>query len=318
MKPKTNRRGKERASDKDTVVAYHEFIQGRIHGELNGVSIGPGYLFSKIALCLVIFGAICLVIGCLLITLRHRHVYLVDWNAQFLGPFFVAMFLLCCGIAVFLLQIARNRTNQYRKDLAFRPIGDYGVAVVHKSKLSYEEQKKTELKSGTTPHNVRHPGRPGVNDRGNQGDYSKPRGYDNRGYKDDRDRPRDNRDGRDRPRRQPQDEHDRPLKRDMDRPDEKERGRRPPDDRDRRRRPPDDEERKRRPPDDRRRPPDDRRGPDDRDRSRRPPQGPEDEKRRAEARRRYEDDKRRRLEEDRRRAELRKQAEANSQFYPSV
>ncbi|KAH3866152.1 uncharacterized protein LOC127867216 [Dreissena polymorpha] len=193
MKPKTNRRPKERASDKDTVVAFHEFIQGRIQGELNGVTIGPGYVLSRIALASVIFGFLCLLVGILIIALRHRHVYLISWDAQFLGPFFIIMFLGCCGLAVFLLNLAKQRTNQYRKDLAFRPIGDYGVAVVHKSKLTYDEQKKTTLKSGTTPHNVRHPGRPGVNDSGNQGDYSKRSGYDNRGYNDDRNRDPDRR-----------------------------------------------------------------------------------------------------------------------------
>jgi len=124
MKPKSNRKGKERASDKDTVVAYHEFIQGQIHGELNGVSIGPGYLFSKIAFILFGLGCVSLLVGCLLITLRHRHVYLVSWNDQFLGPFFVALFLMCCGLATFLIKVARDRTNRYRKDLAVRTAVD--------------------------------------------------------------------------------------------------------------------------------------------------------------------------------------------------
>lgn len=305
MKPKTTSSRKVRDIDKDTVVAYHEFIQGRIQGELNGVTIGPGYMLSRFAFASFLFGLACLIVGILIITLRHRHVYLVDWDAQFLGPFFIIMFLLCGSLSTFLLLLAKQRTNQYRKDLAFRPIGDYGVAVVHKSKLTYDDQKKTELKSGTTPHNVRHPGRPGVNDRGNRGDYSKSRSYDSRGYKDDYDRrDRDNRDGRDRGR----DRGDRPPRRDDDR--EK---RRPPDDDDRRRRQGDP---RRRPPDGERRRPDDRGdrprrppGPDNRDdRPRRPPPGPEDEKRRAEARRRYEEDKRLKQEEDRRRAELRKQA----------
>ncbi|XP_060592794.1 uncharacterized protein LOC132747427 [Ruditapes philippinarum] len=218
MKPKTGRPRKEREIDKDTVVAYHEFLQGRIQGELNGVTIGPGYTLSRFAFGFFGFGFICMIVGILVITLRHRHVYLVSWDDQFLGPFFIIMFLLSCAVATFLLLIAKRRTNQYRKDLAFRPIGDYGVAVVHKSKLNYDDQKKTELKSGTTPHNVRHPGRPGVNDKGNRGDYSKNRGYDNRGYNDDngrrtyddekrrerdREMSRDQRDGRgpgDRPR----------------------------------------------------------------------------------------------------------------------
>lgn len=299
MKPKTGRPRKEREIDKDTVVAYHEFLQGRIQGELNGVTIGPGYTLSRFAFGFFGFGFICMIVGILVITLRHRHVYLVSWDDQFLGPFFIIMFLLSCAVATFLLLIAKRRTNQYRKDLAFRPIGDYGVAVVHKSKLNYDDQKKTELKSGTTPHNVRHPGRPGVNDKGNRGDYSKNRGYDSRGYNDDngrrtyddekrrerdRERSRDQRDGRgpgDRPR------GDRPR---GDRPPRRDGDRRPP--------PPREGERGRRPPGDPNRP--------------RPPRGPDDDRRRAEARRRYEEDKRRRFEEDRRRAELRKQAEAES------
>lgn len=295
MKPKTNRQRKERDIDKDTVVAYHEFIQGRIHGELNGVWIGPGRVFAQIALGSAIFGFVCLIVGVLVITLRHRHVYLVDWNEQFLGPAFLIVFLLCSSFSVFLLMIALRRTNDYRKDLAFRPIGDYGVAVVHKSKLTYDDAKKSELKSGTTPHNVRHPGRPGVNDRGNRGDPSKSRAYDNRGYRDDYDGGR------------------RPDRPDRDRSDNRDRRR--PDDR----RPPPGDRRPRPPPgpDDRRRRPDDReprgRGGDpNRERRPRPPPGSEEEKRRIEARRRYEEDKRRKYEEDRRRAELRKQAEAGT------
>lgn len=118
MKPKTNRQRKEREIDKDTVVAYHEFLQGRIQGELNGVTIGPGYTLSRFAIGFFVFGFICMIVGILVITLRHRHVYLVSWDDQFLGPFFIVMFLLCCAVATFLLMVAKRRTNQYRKDLA--------------------------------------------------------------------------------------------------------------------------------------------------------------------------------------------------------
>lgn len=303
-KTRSGRRKREKEIDKDTVVAYHDFIQGRIQGELNGLSIGPGRLLVKVATGLFVFGTILMIVGILVITLRHRHVYLWDWNAQFLGPFFIIMFLLCFSAATFLLVLARRRTNMYRESLAFRPIGDYGVAVVHKSQLTYDEQKKSDLKSGTTPHNVRHPGRPGVNDRGTRGDYSRS-GYDSRGYRSDdngrrgygekRDRGYDSKDYGDR-----RDRREREDRRDRD----DRRGPRP--DRPDRRRPPDD--RRRREDDDRRRREDDkrreaegqrgRRGDPDRDRRR----TPEEERRRAEARKRY--------EEDRRRAQLRKQAEA--------
>ena len=120
MKPTAKKQRKERDIDKDTVVAYHEFIQGRIQGELNGVTIGPGYMLSRYALVSFIFGLACMLTGILVITLRHRHVYLVDWNAQFLGPFFIIVFLLCCSLSTFLLLIAKQRTNQYRRDLAVR------------------------------------------------------------------------------------------------------------------------------------------------------------------------------------------------------
>lgn len=118
MKPTAKKQRKERESDKDTVVAYHEFIQGRIQGELNGVTIGPGYMLSRYALASFIFGMACMITGILVITLRHRHVYLVDWNAQFLGPFFIIMFLLCSSLSTYLLLLAKQRTNQYRRDLA--------------------------------------------------------------------------------------------------------------------------------------------------------------------------------------------------------
>ena len=118
MKPKTNRREKHRDIDKDTVVAYHELIQGRIQDNLNGVSIGPGRIFFKIAIASAIFACLCLIVGILVVGLRHRHVYLVDWNAQFLGPFFVILGILFFGFSTFLCLLAKQRTNQYRADLA--------------------------------------------------------------------------------------------------------------------------------------------------------------------------------------------------------
>ena len=118
MKPKTARK-KEREIDKDTVVAYHDFIQGRIQNELNGIRIGPGEILFKIAVGLIIGGLAFMVTGILVITLRHRHVYLWDWNGQFwVGPFFIVIFLMCMAAATFLFSLARKRTNTYRESLA--------------------------------------------------------------------------------------------------------------------------------------------------------------------------------------------------------
>ena len=117
-KTRTGRR-KEKEIDKDTVVAYHDFIQGRIQGELNGLSIGPGRVLFKIAVILIIVGLTFMVTGILVITLRKRHVYLWDWNDQFWpGPFFIIIFLACFSTATYLLILARKRTNIYRGSLA--------------------------------------------------------------------------------------------------------------------------------------------------------------------------------------------------------
>ena len=120
MKPKTNRRQKNRDIDKDTVVAYHELIQGKIQDNLNGISIGPGQLCFKLSIASAIFAFCCLIVGILVVSLRHRHVYLVNWNEQFLGPFFVILALLFFGFSTFLCLLAKQRTNQYRADLAVR------------------------------------------------------------------------------------------------------------------------------------------------------------------------------------------------------
>uniref|UniRef100_K1Q8Z5 Uncharacterized protein n=1 Tax=Magallana gigas TaxID=29159 RepID=K1Q8Z5_MAGGI len=55
------------------------------------------------------------------------------------------------GFAAALVVQAKRRANAYRRDLVFRPIGDYGVAVVHKSRLTFEQTTKEQLKSGTAP-----------------------------------------------------------------------------------------------------------------------------------------------------------------------
>lgn len=111
---------KDRDIDKDTVVAYHEYIQGRIQGTLNGIRFGPGKTLCDIAIGLFVFAAVCAIVGILVITLRFRHVYLWDWNDQFVGPFFVVLFILCTGAAVLLMKLAHKRTNKYRRHLVVR------------------------------------------------------------------------------------------------------------------------------------------------------------------------------------------------------
>ncbi|KAL5017924.1 hypothetical protein ScPMuIL_003646 [Solemya velum] len=309
---------KEREIDKDTVVAYHEYIQGRIQGMLSGLRFGPGRIYCDVAIGLFIFGVIAGIVGILVITLRFRHVYLPDWNDQFLGPFFVVLFIMCTGVAVLLVSLAHKRTNKYRRHLVFRPIGDYGVAVVHSSRLAYEEASKDELKSGTTPHKSSKP-RPYVSNE----PYGRTRklDYENPAYRDDsnesrpppayderRGPPRDDRRG---PPRGPDDRRGPPRDPDDRRgpprgPDDRRGPPRRPDDRRGPPRGPDDRRGPPRGPDERRGPPrgpDDRRGPprgpDDR---RGPPRGPDDRGRRPppteEERRRYEE--RRRRDEGRR------------------
>ncbi|ESP01466.1 hypothetical protein LOTGIDRAFT_230724 [Lottia gigantea] len=244
---------KEKTLDKDTIVAYHSFVQQRIRSDLNGLGIGHAWLPCRLAILFAILSAASLITGLLIIVLRHRHVYLIDWWAQFTGPAFIIAFLILASIATYLLVIAKRRSNLYRRELFFRPIGDFGVAVVHKSNLQFEQEQKPELKSGTTPHRGVMP---------NSAAYSERRqreGHENRAYREDRDRRRDDRDRRERRpdgERRHRDDRER-------RPDERER--RPRDDRDRR---PDDRER--RPRDDReRRPRDGRRERDPKEEERR-------------------------------------------------
>ncbi|XP_021348845.1 basic salivary proline-rich protein 2-like [Mizuhopecten yessoensis] len=310
--------------DKDTVVAYHDFIQGQIKGELNGVNLGPGRTCCLIAGVVFVIGLVLGIVGILVITLRMRHVYLWDWNDQFLGPAFIVLMLLCVGLAVFLIVEGKRRANAYRRDLVFRPIGDYGVAVVHKSRLNYEEKSRDNLKSGTTPHqpiqpkpyqpiSYDHEGRPrkaGYENRayGDTDPRGPPPRYEERGRRPDDRRGPDRRGPDDRRRppgdrpRGPPDDRTRPDRPRMPHPNRRGPPRGPDD---RPRRPPGgQDDRPRRPqggPDDRPRgPPGERRrgppGPDDR---RRPPGPPGD---------RYRDD-RRRMDEDRRREEKRREAE---------
>ncbi|KAK3593311.1 hypothetical protein CHS0354_031371 [Potamilus streckersoni] len=311
MKPKTR---KPKESDKDTVVAYHEFVQGRIQDELNGVDFGPGHIPCTIAKWVFVFGFLNLIVGILVVGLRYRHVYLWDWNDQFLGPFFFIMFLLCSGLATWLILFAKRRANAYRRDLVFRPKGDYGVMVVHKSVMHYDGKYKSDLKSGTNPHNVKHPYRNANN------------GYQNRAYKNDRNGYASDEKRRPDDRRGPEDDNKR-RRPDYDerRPDDDRRKRegerrRPPEDLEERarweeerrrrheqRRPPDDPEERARWEEERRRRQDRRRPPDDPEKralweeerrrrqqdNRRPPEDPE-------KRALWEEERRRRQEENRR------------------
>ncbi|KAJ8318583.1 hypothetical protein KUTeg_003674 [Tegillarca granosa] len=291
---------KNKEIDKDTVVAYHEFIQGRIRTSLNSIDLGPGRIYAFVGFCVFIFGLACGVVGILLITLRTRHVYLWSWNDQFLGPAFIIAFICCTCFFFFTMFLSHKKANKYRSQLVFRPIGDYGVAVVHKSRLNYEQATKETLKSGTAPHaptkpkpyqpisyDYRRPRQPYENRGYSQDPRGAPPSYKEKGHV-----PGDNR----RPpedRRRPPDDRRRP-------PDDRDR-RRPPDNRDRRR-PPDDRDR-RRPPDDRER----RRPPDDRDRRRPPGDRPRRPPETEEERQKYEEERRRRHEQRRREEERRRE-----------
>lgn len=143
---------KERDLDKATIDAYHAYVQRGIRNDLNSISLGPGKLPFRTAIALILFGLCFLLVGILLIALRMRHVYLWDWDAQFLGPFFFILFLLCMAGATYLFILAKQRSHKYRSELYFKPVGDWGVNCVHKSQLARESEMKHDLKSGTTPH----------------------------------------------------------------------------------------------------------------------------------------------------------------------
>ncbi|XP_046339162.1 pre-mRNA-splicing factor 38B-like [Haliotis rufescens] len=273
---------KEKDLDKDTIVAYHAYLQTRIHNELNGVGLGPGWLPCRMGLVCIALSVASLVTGVLVITLRHRHVYLVDWWHAFVGPFFIILFLILMTLACYLIITAKRRSNQYRRELFFRPIGDYGVAVVHKSTLIHEQEHKSDLKTGTTPHRTVMPRSEAFSSHGRE----RKQGHENRGYNHNGHEDRHQRDGRDRrhhddDRRRHDDRHRDRDRDDRRRHDDRERKRHPDDRRDDHRRPPRDErdrgEKRRPPPENRekgdyekRRPP-----PDDRERGdyekRRPP-----------------------------------------------
>jgi len=287
---------KERDLDKATIDAYHAYVQRGIRNDLNSVSLGPGKLPYRTGVGLVLFGICFLIVGILLITLRMRHVYLWDWDAQFLGPFFFIMWLLCWSGSTYLFVLAKRRSNKYRRELYFKPVGDWGVQCVHKSELAREEEMKHDLKSGTTPHKSIKPrseAYAAANIGHGKGQRPSRDGQDNRAYDKtpdgQRGPPRDDRRGD--PRSQTQDRRGPPPDRrgpprDDRRDDRDRRGPPPPqgqrgpprDDRDRRGPPPNGQ---RGPPQDRRGPPPDgHRGPprdgpprDDRDRRGPPPEG---------------------------------------------
>lgn len=108
---------KEREVDKDTVVAYHSRVQGQIKNELNGVDLGPGSFPCFLAKVFFALSLILGIVGVLVITLRHRHVYLISWNDQFLGPAFIIIFILLLGAAAYMVVIALRRSNEYRRGL---------------------------------------------------------------------------------------------------------------------------------------------------------------------------------------------------------
>ncbi|CAG5122395.1 unnamed protein product [Candidula unifasciata] len=143
---------KEKELDKATIETYQDWVQQGIRSDLNSTGLGPGKLPFRSAIFMFACGFCCFLVGVLLVSLRMRHVYLWDWGAQFLGPFFFILFLLCFAGASYLLVLAKRRSNKYRSQLYFQPIGDWGVSCIHKSELALEEELKHELKSGTTPH----------------------------------------------------------------------------------------------------------------------------------------------------------------------
>ena len=108
---------KEHEIDGDTWIAYHDYIQRKIKSELNGICLGPAGFYAKLALGIFLFGLASGITGILVVTLRHRHVYLISWADQFLGPFFIILFLLCLMFACYLVVYAKRKANKYRREL---------------------------------------------------------------------------------------------------------------------------------------------------------------------------------------------------------
>ncbi|GAB1608323.1 uncharacterized protein LOC115213486 [Argonauta hians] len=138
--------------DIDTLTAYSHYLHGRIKEQLNSLSIGPGKFYYLCGIFLYFFGLICMIVGILVITLRHRHVYLINFNYKFVGPGFIVIFILCFGVGTHFLVHAKEITNKYRRKLRFRALGEYGVAVLHLSQIQKKEKQRYDLKSGHLQH----------------------------------------------------------------------------------------------------------------------------------------------------------------------
>lgn len=136
----------------DTLMAYHNYLQGRIKENLNSLYLGPGKFYFVISIILFIVSLISMMVGILVITLRHRHVYLVNFDYKFVGPGFIVLFILCLGVGSHFLLHAKRVTNKYRRNLRFLPMGDYGVQVVHVTQVAKKEKQKEGLKTGHLQH----------------------------------------------------------------------------------------------------------------------------------------------------------------------
>ena len=101
----------------DTLMAYHHYLQGRIKENLNSLSLGPGKFYFVISMVLFVLSLMCMTVGILVITLRHRHVYLVNFDYKFVGPGFIVLFILCLGVGSHFLIHAKRVSNKYRRNL---------------------------------------------------------------------------------------------------------------------------------------------------------------------------------------------------------
>lgn len=112
----TRSKGSDKIKDrkKDTIVAYHEYLQGQVREQLNGISIGPARPYALAALVLVAIAFACLMTGILLIALRYRHIYLVAIWEEFVGPFFLILCLMLLSGATYLIMAAKRKANKYR------------------------------------------------------------------------------------------------------------------------------------------------------------------------------------------------------------
>ncbi|XP_064606423.1 uncharacterized protein LOC135471218 isoform X2 [Liolophura sinensis] len=185
--PQRQRRRKQR--HEDTVVAYHEYLQALIRDRLNAVNLGPAKVPFRIAMVLYIWGLACCIVGILVISLRHRHLYLTGVWTRFVGPLFIIFFLLSFGAATYFLNRAKQISNKYRRDLRFQPLGQYGVKVVHITRLPHEKILREEYKTGSTPHvTAKAPRQMRSYPHSGQGDYGREYGreygheYGSKGY----------------------------------------------------------------------------------------------------------------------------------------